>query len=837
MVDDHDLHRPMERAYQQRVDLALDTALIGTWEWDPVADHVIWSENFERVHGFERGAFGNSLDSYSTYMHPEDRDRVRAALQSCAAGGPAYRVEYRLITPSGEVHHVEASGRRVADTNRLIGVCRDISDRVALLERERDARRDAERSELHYRTLAGTIPQQVWTARPEGTLDFVNERAVDYFGRPARQVIGDGWQTVVHPDDLPRVIGRWARSLETGEGYEVEFRLRRGDGIYRWHLGRAIPARDSSGNVVRWLGTNTDIDDSKRMLALMSTQIEVATLLIDADSFDSVAESLLEIVCRNLDWTCAQLWIVDHGADTLVRAAGWCGPGCSLDELAQHERMARGIGLPGRIWASGAPAWIEDVAADPNFPRARLLANLGLRSGLGFPLIVGGETTAVLEVFSRERRPYDETAVTMTATFGNQIGQFIQRIQAEHDLSDALDRLKRLQSVTDAALSHLSLSDLLDNLLPRIRDSVACDIVVVWLLDTATNELYPASIVGSSIPLRKDIRIKVGESLGGRAAAERQTKVARHATTQPFIHPDMRALGLESLVAVPLLCRDSLVGVVVVGARADITFAPDQIEFIEVVAQRLANAIDNASRYDDARESIRAKDRFLSIASHELKTPLTGILGWTMLLRGENDPLVQDEALRSIEESARQQARLIEDLLDSARIREGKLLLQPEECDLAEVVDRAARTIGPQAQERGVIIEIHQRQRPLLVFGERARLQQVVLNLLTNAIKFTSRGQHVRCTSDVAGSSATVTVTDEGSGIDPAFLPHVFNALEQDDRGRAAGGLGLGLHIVATIVKMHGGSITAESEGRGHGATFRLTLPMLESGRRHFAQT
>lgn len=836
MVDDHDLHRPMGRAYQQRVDLALDTALIGTWEWDPLADHVIWSENFERVHGFERGAFGNSLAAYSSHMHPEDRDRVMAALQSCAAGGPDYRVEYRLVTPSGAVHHVEASGRRVADPNRLIGVCRDISDRVALLERERDARRDAEHSELYYRTLAGTIPQQVWTARADGALDFVNERAVDYFGRPATQVIGDGWQTVVHPDDLPGVIERWARSLQTGEGYEVEFRLRRRDGIYRWHLGRAIPARDSSGNIVRWLGTNTDIDDSKRMLAVMSTQIEVATLLIDARSFDSVAESLLETVCRNLEWTCAQLWVVDHGADALVRAAGWCGPGCSLDELALYDRMARGTGLPGRIWASGAPAWIEDVAADPDLPRVELLRNLGLRSGLGFPLIVGGETTAVLEVFSRERRPYDETAVTMTATFGNQLGQFIQRIQAENELSHALDRLKRLQSVTDAALSHLSLSDLLDNLLPRIRDSVACDIVVVWLLDAATNELHPASIVGSSIPLPKDIRLKVGESLGGQAAAERQTKVARHATTQPFIHPDMRALGLESLVAVPLLCRDSLLGVLVVGARADIMFAPDQIEFIEVVAQRLANAIENASRYEDARQSIRAKDRFLSIASHELKTPLTGILGWTALLRGEKDPLVQDEALRSIEESARQQARLIEDLLDSARIREGKLLLRPEECDLADVVDRAARTVGPQAHERGVIIEIHHRQRPLLVFGERARLQQVLLNLLTNAIKFTPSGQHVRCTSGVAGSTATVTVSDEGSGIDPAFLPHVFNALEQDDRGRAAGGLGLGLHIVATIVKMHGGSITAESEGRGHGATFRLTLPMLESGRAHFAQ-
>src|SRR5207253_1710017 len=196
----------------------------------------------------------------------------------------------------------------------------------------------------------------------------------------------------------------------------------------------------------------------------------------------------------------------------------------------------------------------------------------------------------------------------------------------------------------------------------------------------------------------------------------------------------------------------------------------------------------------------------------------------------------QDEALRSIEESARTQARLIEDLLDSARIREGKIALRPEECDLAEVVDRAIRTIEPQAGDRGVIVESRHRQRPILVFGEAARLQQVLLNLLSNAIKFTPRARHVRCTSEIAGSTATVTVSDEGSGIDPAFLPRVFNALEQDERGRAAGGLGLGLHIVSTIVKMHGGSITAESEGCGKGATFRLTLPLLKRGRVNFTE-
>jgi PAS domain S-box-containing protein len=157
-----------EQADQRRVDLALETARIGTWEWDPLTDRVEWSENFERLHGFENGAFGSSLTAYARNIHSEDRDRVAAALRACAEGGPDYRVEYRLLSPGGVVHYVEASGRRISDRQgmRLIGVCRDVSDRVALLESERAALRDAETSELYYRTLAATIPQQVWTARP-----------------------------------------------------------------------------------------------------------------------------------------------------------------------------------------------------------------------------------------------------------------------------------------------------------------------------------------------------------------------------------------------------------------------------------------------------------------------------------------------------------------------------------------------------------------------------------------------------------------------------------------------------------------------------------------------
>ncbi len=138
-------------------------------------------------------------------------------------------------------------------------------ERAELLAREHEARAEAEANEERYRFLAEAIPQQIWTAQPDGTLDYVNQRATEYFARPTADVLGWEWQHVLHADDLPDCLARWQHSLATGEIYEVEFRLRRADGEYRWHLGRALPMRDGDGAIIKWFGTNTDIDEQRQL--------------------------------------------------------------------------------------------------------------------------------------------------------------------------------------------------------------------------------------------------------------------------------------------------------------------------------------------------------------------------------------------------------------------------------------------------------------------------------------------------------------------------------------------------------------------------------------------
>ena len=227
------------------------------------------------------------------------------------------------------------------------------------------------------------------------------------------------------------------------------------------------------------------------------------------------------------------------------------------------------------------------------------------------------------------------------------------------------------------------------------------------------------------------------------------------------------------------------------------------------------------------RDANRLKDEFLATLSHELRTPLNAVLGWTRVLRAARvEPATQDRALESIERNARAQARLIEDLLEISRIVTGKLRLQVRDTDLAAIVDAAVEIVQPAAAAKRLQLVAHIDQRPALTSGDPDRLQQVIWNLLSNAVKFTPDDGTVAIRL-VRENGYHLTVQDTGSGIEPRFLPYVFEAFRQADgtASREHGGLGLGLAIAKQLVEAHGGTIQARSEGRNRGATFEVFLP------------
>jgi signal transduction histidine kinase/ActR/RegA family two-component response regulator len=247
------------------------------------------------------------------------------------------------------------------------------------------------------------------------------------------------------------------------------------------------------------------------------------------------------------------------------------------------------------------------------------------------------------------------------------------------------------------------------------------------------------------------------------------------------------------------------------------------------VAERRRAEQERAELLVREREANRLKDEFLATLSHELRTPLNAILGWTRLLRGKALPETAiDPALEKVERNAQMQARLVEDLLEVSRITTGKLRLDMRGFDLVTLARTAVDSIRPTAEARGVIVERDFAVPTMPTVGDPDRLQQVVWNLLSNAVKFTPAGGTVKIALRRVGETDEIEVTDTGVGIDAAFLPSVFDTFRQADASatRAHGGLGLGLSIVRHLVEIHGGAVTAASEGRGRGATFRVTLPV-----------
>ena len=253
----------------------------------------------------------------------------------------------------------------------------------------------------------------------------------------------------------------------------------------------------------------------------------------------------------------------------------------------------------------------------------------------------------------------------------------------------------------------------------------------------------------------------------------------------------------------------------------------------QLAAERAARARAHATAERLEQEN-RAKDDFLSELAHELRTPLTAILGWASLLRQRQfDPSVVARGLETIEMSARAQAQLIDDLSDLSRVVSGKLRLEMRPMDLRLALQTALEAARPSAEAKGVRLECSTPSTTCPVKGDRDRLQQVIGNLLTNAVKFTPEGGTVTLTLESTGDHVRLSVTDTGIGIPSQFLPYVFDRFRQADSSstRAHGGLGLGLAIVRHLVQLHGGTVSASSDGDGHGSRFTIELPEAAASR------
>lgn len=297
-----------------------------------------------------------------------------------------------------------------------------------------------------------------------------------------------------------------------------------------------------------------------------------------------------------------------------------------------------------------------------------------------------------------------------------------------------------------------------------------------------------------------------------------------------------------SFVTLPLLADKRCLGVLALAYAKEQPFGEGDRQELLAFARLCAQALDRAQIFDlaqserrRAEEASRSKDEFLAVVSHELRTPLSAILGWARMLNAGT--LAEGQAARAaqvIERNAAAQAQLIEDLLDVSRITTGKLKIESTQVDVAAVLDAAVDVIRSAAESKDIQLIIDLDRGLKSIIGDGSRLQQVFWNLLSNAVKFTARGGEVRVALVRSEDSYVVSVSDNGQGIAPDFLPYVFERFRQEDSrtSRASAGLGLGLSIARHIVELHGGTIEAASDGLGHGSVLTVRLPIHSRPRR-----
>jgi signal transduction histidine kinase/CHASE1-domain containing sensor protein/CheY-like chemotaxis protein len=484
--------------------------------------------------------------------------------------------------------------------------------------------------------------------------------------------------------------------------------------------------------------------------------------------------------------------------------------------------------------------WTLNYATKPSFERgsSRPLLKYTILVGVLLSFLFFAVTRAEVRARSRAEEWADEVRESETA-----IGEANQRALLEYER--LLERISSLAQVLGTARE---LSTIFRGLREFTTVSVPCDGFFVSLYDSLrdvrtacygwgdgnefdVSELPPMPVTSAG-PNSRAVRT-------GEVIITNNYMQATRGRPSVIVGPD-NGLRPDSSLAVPMAVMGRIIGTIEVQSYKSSAYQPEHVTAMSMAGNLTAVAIENVrllklerSAREAAEESNRLKDEFLATVSHELRTPLTAILGWARLLEGGGlDSQVTQQAIDTIWRNAKAQAQIVDDILDVSRIITGNLYIDLHPTEVVPVVRNAINVVRPTADAKGIRIETQIDNTPASVAGDANRLQQVIWNLLSNAVKFTNNGGRVLVKVSQANAAVEISVTDTGQGIAREFLPYVFDRFSQADSTttRHHGGLGLGLAIARHLVEIHGGTIRAQSRGKGEGATFTITLPLFVTG-------
>jgi signal transduction histidine kinase len=382
--------------------------------------------------------------------------------------------------------------------------------------------------------------------------------------------------------------------------------------------------------------------------------------------------------------------------------------------------------------------------------------------------------------------------------------------------------LRKLQSVTDAALGHLPLDELLDELLLRIRDVLDADTCAVLMLEDTGMELVARAAKGLEEEVERGVRIPVGEGFAGRIAAERRPVVIADINHAIVVNPILREKGIKSMLGAPLIVEQRIIGVVHVGTLTPREFSRDDVDLLQIVADRVALAIDRATVYEELLRLTQLQQDFVALAAHELRTPATTIYGLAATLQERGDNLTE-QTLHELRETlflqSERMVRLVEQLLDLSRIDAKRVRIKRERIQLRRQLEELVTSVaGDRTQD--VFVEA---PAELEVNVDPNAVDRVVGNLVTNALRYGA--PPVTVSAEHKDQHIRIRVEDSGAGVAREFVPFLFERFRRSEQGRQRpGGVGLGLAIARSYAHAHGGELLY-AQRHPTGSSFELVLP------------
>ena len=519
---------------------------------------------------------------------------------------------------------------------------------------------------------------------------------------------------------------------------------------------------------------------------------------------DRLLEELLHRIREILEVDTCAILLLDEGTNELVARAA---VGIE-EEVERGVRIPVGGGFAGRVAAERSPVVLPDV--DHTDVLNPILLEKGVKTLLGVPLHVEGSVLGVLHVGSLRPRQFEEDDVDLLQLVADRAALAIDHARLFQSEQQARKRLEQVQTVTDVALTHLELEDLLWALLARTRDVLGVDTCTVLLIDGERDELVVRAALG--IEEEVGVRIPVGGGFAGTVAAERRPVILPNLDHAHVLNPILRQKGIRSMLGVPLIVRGEVIGVLHVGTLRLHDFTDADVELLQLVAERAALAIEKARVHEEMVRLDQMKLNFVAIASHELRTPATSVYGILTTLRARGHEL-QADVRSELEETAWHQSdrlrRLIEQLLDLSRLDASAIEVQPQPL----VLEKTLRDIAKGSAD------VHLHVDPgLAVVADPLVIERVVANLITNARQHGAPPVHLY--AEQRDRHLRICVEDAGTGVPEKLVPRLF---ERFEHGSESGGTGLGLAIAKAYANAHGGDLYYAPEAKG--ARFEFVLP------------